>query len=460
MKTISVLVLFLFVLSVGVAGAAPPSQTGGETYAVQADDWLSKLADKFYGDVFAWPAIWEATNAKATEDDSFAVIEDPNVIEVGQKLWIPSQDEAQAILANRAMDDVPQDITATLQNVLDNWSETNDIIGVSLAVYGPEVGEVELASGLSNLDAGTAMAPSNQLYAGSVTKTFIAALILQLIEEGKLSFDDTLDQWYPDFPNAETITVRQMLNMTSGTFDYFRASPDNPILPQLMMDLDRVWNPEETIGFVADLEPTAEPGTMYDYSNTNYIFLGRIIEEVTGNDLEVELQTRILEPLAMDSTYLAGTQASAKNMAHGYARDAAFLFGSEEPIADSSGKLTAIKTIGWAAGGLVSNAGDLARFAQALFGGGLLSQEALTGMVTPGPLQGEEGQPYALGVEVQSTPVGEAVGHPGSVPGGFSSLMLYVPEHDIAVVVMSNDEQAEPLLAALVSEVLDAVLQN
>ncbi|MFN8456864.1 MAG: transporter substrate-binding domain-containing protein [Anaerolineae bacterium] len=96
------LVLALLLLNGGshqIALAAPPAQEGGQEYTIQADDWLSKLAEKFYGDVTAWPAIWEATNAKAGEDASFAKIDDPNIIEVGQKLWIPASEEAAATLA-------------------------------------------------------------------------------------------------------------------------------------------------------------------------------------------------------------------------------------------------------------------------------------------------------------------------------------------------------------------------
>lgn len=96
------LLMLLLALASSVAVAAPPAQDGGETYTIQADDWLSKLADKFLGDVFAWPAIWEATNAKAAEDPTYARIIDPNIIEVGQVLYIPSPDEAAEILAAQA----------------------------------------------------------------------------------------------------------------------------------------------------------------------------------------------------------------------------------------------------------------------------------------------------------------------------------------------------------------------
>ena len=100
MKKISV-VLFLFcILSIGVARAAPPPQGEGQTYIAQADDWLSKLAEKFYGDGLLWPVIWEATNTKASEDDTFAVIDNPDIIEVGQKLWIPNVGEATKITSN------------------------------------------------------------------------------------------------------------------------------------------------------------------------------------------------------------------------------------------------------------------------------------------------------------------------------------------------------------------------
>ncbi|HXW01037.1 MAG TPA: ABC transporter substrate-binding protein [Anaerolineae bacterium] len=93
--------LCLTLVATGIASAAPLPQAGGQEYIVQADDWLSKLAEKNYGDVLAWPVIWEATNAKAAEDDSFAQIENPNLIEVGQKLWIPDPEEATTLLAER-----------------------------------------------------------------------------------------------------------------------------------------------------------------------------------------------------------------------------------------------------------------------------------------------------------------------------------------------------------------------
>lgn len=373
---------------------------------------------------------------------------------------LTNQAQAKVISAN-PIEPYPIELSGELQNALNDWRQINNIVGVSMAVHSLELGEIVLSSGLADLEAEVTLMPHHQLYAVSVTKPFVAASILQLIEAEQLDFNDTLSQWYPDFPNADEITIRQMLNMTSGTFDYFRASPDNPILPLLMSNLDHVWTPEETIKFVAELEPTAQPGTLYDYSNTNYIFLGRIIEDVTGNTLATELRNRFFTPLGMDSTYLSGVQAHPETLIHGYAREYAFIFESDEALVDSTGKLTAIETISWAAGGIITTPGDLARFSKALFSGKLMSEATITDMVTPGPLQSPEATtPYGLGVEVHSTVVGPAFGHSGSMPGGFSALMLYVPEHKIAVVVMSNDEQAEPLLTALVDEILNTVVHS
>jgi hypothetical protein len=102
MKKLMTILCLIFLFSTLVAGAAraagPLPQADGEEYTVQADDWLSKLAEKSFGDVLAWPVIWKATNNKAAEDDSFASIPDPNIIEVGWKLWIPSEAEASTLL--------------------------------------------------------------------------------------------------------------------------------------------------------------------------------------------------------------------------------------------------------------------------------------------------------------------------------------------------------------------------
>jgi iron(III) transport system substrate-binding protein len=117
MKKISILLLLAVLVSLlaaGVAGAAAPvQQAGGQEYVVQADDWLSKLAEKNYGDVLAWPVIWKATNNKAAEDDSFATIPNPNLIEVGWKLWIPDEEQAQALLAEFAAERSAASVTGS-----------------------------------------------------------------------------------------------------------------------------------------------------------------------------------------------------------------------------------------------------------------------------------------------------------------------------------------------------------
>ena len=356
----------------------------------------------------------------------------------------------------------PADETAEmLQNSLDEWRSTNDLVGVTLSISTADTGEITVASGEALAGSNDPLLVSHSMYVGSVTKTFTAATVLQLVQEGELSLDDTIEPWFPDYPHAADMTIRQLLNMTSGTFDYFRASPDNPFIPIMMQDITHVWSPEEIVSTAATLEPTALPGEALWYSNTNYTMLGQIIEQVTQNSLEAEFHTRFYEPLQLHNTQLATPSTSADSfdsLAHGYVRGSAFLFGSEEPMATSRDHYVGLETLGWAAGGMVSTSADLAKWAKALYGGDILDPDLRAEMVTPGELVDEDGRSYGYGVEFFETAVGPAVGHPGSIPG-FASLTLYLPEQDLSISVITNDEAGEPLLAELVDDVLTQLQQ-
>ena len=135
---------------------------------------------------------------------------------------------------------------------------------------------------------------------GSITKTFVAAIVLQLVEEGKLGLGDTLGKWLEEYPNIDTnITVHQLLNHTSGLGGYFRKEH---FRSDVEGNLDRVWSPEEILKYVGI--PKTLPGDGKQYSNTNYILIDLIVEAATGNPVEQELEERVFRPLRLDHTYL------------------------------------------------------------------------------------------------------------------------------------------------------------
>ena len=157
-------------------------------------------------------------------------------------------------------DSVPQE---AVQAAIDDWRVAHELVGVTVAIADSTDEISAFASGYTSIDSEEPLSPAHHFYAGSVTKSFTAAIVLQLADEGVLSLDDPLANWFPDYPNSETITVRQLLNMSSGTFDYFHASPENPIIPRLMADLQHVWTPAEIVETVAVLEPVAQTGAFY-----------------------------------------------------------------------------------------------------------------------------------------------------------------------------------------------------
>src|SRR5256885_14289786 len=162
---------------------------------------------------------------------------------------------------------------------------------------------LRLAAGVSDRAHGTPMRVSDRFRVGSVTKTFVAAVVLQLVGEGKLSLDDTVEKWVPGLvPGGDAITVRELLNHTSGIFDYLNDGDSTVLRPYLKGDLGHVWTPRALVGVASKHPPHFPPGSGWSYSNTGYIVLGLIAEAATGDSLGAELKRRPFEPLRPSPT--------------------------------------------------------------------------------------------------------------------------------------------------------------
>ena len=160
-----------------------------------------------------------------------------------------------------------------------------------------------LAGGYGNVKQKTAVKPTDRFRVGSVTKTFVATVVLQLVAEGKLGLDDTVEQRLPGvIPNGKGITVRQLLNMTSGLFDYLNDG-DSTVDDRLLKgDLTYRWSPRQLIAISNAHKPRFAPGTSWSYCSTCYVLLGMIVERATGHPLGAELRNRIFVPLGLRST--------------------------------------------------------------------------------------------------------------------------------------------------------------
>jgi D-alanyl-D-alanine carboxypeptidase len=324
-----------------------------------------------------------------------------------------------------------------LQNTLDQVLD--DTVGASAAVVGDKAWYG--ASGLANIRTNTPVKPEDRFQIGSITKTFVATTVLQLAEEGKLSLEDTIDKHLPDeiislLPDND-ITVRQLLNHTSGIADYLRPLLDFGI------NLFREWQPEDLIELVAGKPLSFDPGASWFYSNTNYILLGQIVENVTGRSIASEVRTRILEPLKLDNTFFADTEEVPGGFVSGYWD------------IDNDGDLNDVSsfnlTIFGSSGSIVSNNEDLADFGKGLFEGILLKPASLNQMLTFEEATGSRTfSGYGLGVARLKTSDGELIyGHNG-LTLGYRANMWYVPDSELIYVDLQNsrtiDNYIEPIL--------------
>jgi D-alanyl-D-alanine carboxypeptidase len=284
------------------------------------------------------------------------------------------------------------------------------------------------ASGLADLRTHRAMRVGDRFRVGSITKSFVATVVLQLVAEGRLRLDDPVDRWLPGLvPNGHHITIRQLLNHTSGLFNY----TDDPrvLAPYLQGDRDFVWQPRQLVAIATAHPPLFAPGTSWSYSNTGYILLGLIVQAATGTDLGRQLHRRIFGPLGLRHTSFPTTSPHIKGRhAHGYAN-----FTPGAPLTDVT-ELSA--SWAWAAGSIVSTVDDVGRFYRARLGGRLLRPDLLPDMKTT-VATGVPGARYGLGIFSADAPCGTGWGHNGDFLGYFD-FTLTSESTDRQVVLMMN----------------------
>lgn len=331
---------------------------------------------------------------------------------------------------------------SVLQKLLDDTLPTTKAPGAVLSVSTPDCGLWAGATGTSTPKE--AMKPTDLVRIGSVTKTFVATVVLELVGEGKLALDDSLEQHHPGFPGGAGITLRQVLNHTSGIFNY---TDDKAWEAAVSKDPKRSWEPQELVDVAAANPPYAEPGKVWHYSNTNYILLGMIVEEVTQSTIAVEIRKRLLDPQKLGHTTFDGAEPLAGALAHGY--------GPSPAKADVT---TAFDpSWAWSAGAMVSSASDLAAWAKALYGGGVLSKELFGDMTDAAVPTQQSGVSYGLGVFELGASVAydNAYGHGGDIPG-FHTQMWYLPKEQLALAatVNSDDGSPNPITAAVLTQLV------
>jgi D-alanyl-D-alanine carboxypeptidase len=270
---------------------------------------------------------------------------------------------------------------------------------------------------------------------GSVTKTLTGTVVLQLVDEGRIQLDYPIAAYLSGVPNGENITVRQILKMTSGLYNYSEEPGFNQSLDD---DLQRVWTVDELLDIGLSEPPYFQPDQGFHYSNTNTVLLGRLIETVTGNPLAAEFERRIFRPLRMTQSSMPAAQDTSIPRPHPrgytYGTNVGTLDGCDARTVGPRDVTHASHSWTWAAGGAISTLHDLKIWARALALGTLLSTETqaerLDGVpVSPAP----DAARYGLHV----VNFNGIIGHNGAL-AGFSSFIGYVPAKDATIVVLAN----------------------
>jgi D-alanyl-D-alanine carboxypeptidase len=353
------------------------------------------------------------------------------------------------------------DRLSRLDAAIDNAVAEGRAAGVSVVVLHDEHVVFSRSAGLADLER-NAPATSDTVYRiASLTKQFTAAGILLLAEQGKLSIDDRLSVYMPDFPRAGEVSLRDLLNHTAGVHNYTESDAADRIS-------DTGATVPELISAIAAQDPLYDfaPGTMWHYSNSNYAVLGAVIEKVSGQTYAQFMKGTIFNRLGMADTAVDDNGAIAPRRASGYSlsggQPAAFRHASHLDM-----------SVPYAAGAIRSTVEDLARWNVALYGGRLLSAASLAQMTGPGLLRngaetqtavywpGEPGippeglipGPYAFGLDHYSINDHRVMGHNGSLPG-FDAAMNVYPDDDITIIVLTNTGGAAGQLEAQLSGLL------
>ncbi len=334
------------------------------------------------------------------------------------------------------------DLAGRLQAYLDSVQAAGAYPGLTVGVARADGTTLALASGLSDREAGTPMRPRDRMMTGSVGKLFFAALALQLIDEGVFGLDDPVARhlgdlsWYPHLPNAGAITVRMLLNHTSGLVRY---EFDDRFLRDLTADPYRVWRPEELLAYLFDTKASFPAGQGWTYADTNYIVLGILMERLTGRTVYEQVRTRFLDPLGLADT-IPSDRPVLPGLVQGYA-GANNPFGGRDAMI-TEGRFALNPQFEWTGGGYITSSYDLARWARELFTGRVYGPQtlarALEGVSAPGLGRGAR---YGLGVILWMTRLGPAWGHSGYFPGYLTEVRWY-PDLGVAVAVQVNTSAA------------------
>lgn len=309
-----------------------------------------------------------------------------------------------------------------LTNVIDSVYSASKVPGITVGVwkkdftYKKSVGKADVLTGKDRKF-------DDKIRIGSITKTFVATVILQLVDERRINLDDPLSKYYPDYPNSENITIRQMLDMTSGIPDYIE---DPVVLKSFVYERSDKYTPEQLYEITKKMKASFPPGTGWEYSNGNYNMLGMLIEMITGNKIQDEIYKRIIQPHNLKNTSYPTSPDMEGEYSHGYMKDTLTSELIDVTVIDPS--------ITWAAGCMISDFDDLKIYALALANGTMLSKESQNERLKFINTSVNSFLGYGLGI----FNLEGFIGHNGGITG-YNTTMCYSPELETVIIVSVNE---------------------
>ena len=333
-----------------------------------------------------------------------------------------------------------QRLNAAFEKVCDSF----EVTGVSAALLLPSGARWTRARGIAAKEE--PMRSDHLLEIGSVTKTYTSALVLGLVSEGAIELDAPVADWLAGVAHLEGVTVRHLLQQTSGLYDY----TDHPeYLGSMKREFSRSWSARDLLEKFGG-EPLFLPGEHWDYSNTNYLVLGLLAEAITKQPAHEALRARVLEPLALEHTFFGGAEELEGERAHAFVD-----INADGKPEDLSALVpnTSFITSAWTAGAILATAEDAARWMRAFGSGEALDSDRFYEL-TRWRERGD-GMVYGLGLILDPRGAFEIVGHKGN-SAGYSASVWHAPKFDLTVAVLTNANGIDvtPIATAL----LDAAL--
>jgi len=346
-----------------------------------------------------------------------------------------------------------------IQKILDSLVAENGLPGLNLSIITSNSRQENYSSGYADMETRTELNADHVLFSGSIGKTYAVAVLMQLVDEGKINLEDmfidhfTDTLWLQYLPNINSISIKMLLQHTSGLPRYV-MKPE--IWTTINEDPDKVWTYKERMFYIFNDEPVHEAGKGWGYSDTGYILLGMLIEKVTGKYYYDVVTERILNRLSLIDTY-PSVKREMYNLPQGYSSLPESFKMPEKVVTD--GKYCFNPQLEWTGGGFASTTPDLARWAEVYYKGTVFSDSLLKKIITPNE-QGyliQPGLSYGMGSFIFDTTHRKAFAHSGFVPG-FLSMFAYYPDLDISIALQINCDYASESLNLI--DILNLVLNN